>query len=119
MTALETMGYNIVKELNSCSEAWMDEGYGGYFNREALANAVCEVMFGHMAWGQEYIRYSGRKVGHVAPKMLASKEEREKITKVIKRMEAKGIIKFSKSRKMAKPMMTADEWYDKVQKGEL
>lgn len=121
MTALQTLGYNIVDHMNRTSKSWAEDEdngkYNGWFSITALTEVVCNEMFHHDVWGTQYIKDRGR-FGHVYPKMLASKEEREKITKVIKRMEAKGIIKFSKSRQMVKPMVTADEWLERVQRGE-
>lgn len=117
MTALETLGYNIVAHINRTSKAWAEDEdtgkYNGYFSVTSLTEAICDEMFHHNVWGTQYIRDRGR-FGHVYPKLLASKEEQEKITKVIKRMEAAGVIQFSKSRQMVKPMMTADEWYEKT-----
>lgn len=108
----EQMAREILDKLN---EASRESKYGGYIGNEVAIDIVCKVMFnksihdGHTM----YHRCKGSRHGFVYVEYDVTEEEHNKVSKTLHRMLDKGVISISKSKKMVKPTMTADEWFRK------
>lgn len=86
--------------------------YGGYVPVDGIRGVISCVMFDKPI---SVIRYKHHPKIPVVVKCITEAQE-QTIEKIIERMTAKGIIKMSKSGKMAKPMFSADEWLDMARK---
>ena len=92
--------------------------YGGYISVELAKDIISEALYGKtMRGGTKYHRDSGERHGFVYVSYNITSEECAKITKTLHRMLDKGAIVVSKSHKMVKPTMTADEWFKKSEAG--
>lgn len=91
-----------VQILNKLNEISNENWYGGYVDKTLLAEIIREVMFERPGgWGDRFGRCS---------RIPFTTEQTRIILLVFQRMVSKGVIRFSKSGDMVKPLMTANEW---------